>query len=279
MIIGRRLRGISAFFILASLLYLSVSEEALSQISSHTSTQDGLQLLHKMQEALGGTERIAAIRDYEEIVSAKTWNSRGVLASEVRKRTRWMRSPNLLRLDQLGPRDTYVLYFDGTSGSGWEILPDLKGPEFKTTGTVIELVGGELSFAKGYLSGFQFNTWLADRIPGHTVTSPARNVLRIDDSDITLDPVTGLPIKTAGVSLADPSRPVSVEMRYEKWTEVAGVRFPTQRANYHNDLKLAEITAEGASIRVNLGLSAQELAAKPADFMPEIPRKREPQNP
>ena len=279
MSIGRRLRGISPFFILSGLLYLSVSEEAQSQTSSHTSTQEGLELLHKMQAALGGAERIAAIRDYEEIVSAKTWNSSGVPLGEVRKRTRWMQSPNLLRLDQIGARDTYVLYFDETSGSGWEILPDLKGPEFKTTGTSIELVGGELSFAKGYLSGFQFNTWLADRIPGHTVTSPDPNVLRIDDSDITLDPVTGLPIRTAGVSLADPSRPVSEEMRYERWTEVAGVRFPTQRANYHNGLKLAEITAEGASIRVNVGLTAQELAAKPADFMPEIPRKRAPQNP
>src|SRR5215469_13859708 len=69
-----------------------------------------------------------------------------------------MRSPNLLRLDQIGPRDTYVLYFDGGLDSGWEILPDLKNPEkFRTTGKPIELVGGELRFARGYLSGFQFN--------------------------------------------------------------------------------------------------------------------------
>src|SRR4029450_5530021 len=65
-----------------------------------------------------------------------------------------MRSPNLVRLDQRGPRGTYVLYFDGASNSGWEILPDLRGLDpFKTTGTAIALSGGELQFARGYLSG------------------------------------------------------------------------------------------------------------------------------
>src|SRR2546430_11423342 len=38
-----------------------------------------------------------------------------------------------LRLDQVGPGDTYVLFFDGTSG--WEILPDK---------TVADLTGGEI---------------------------------------------------------------------------------------------------------------------------------------
>src|SRR5262249_45483621 len=83
--------------------------------------QDGLQLLQKMQEALGGTERIAAVRDFEELVHAQSWNNEGNPNGEERKRTRWIR-PNFLRLDQLGhDNNTYSLYFDGTSG--WEILP------------------------------------------------------------------------------------------------------------------------------------------------------------
>jgi hypothetical protein len=242
--------------------------------SPQTSSQDGLQLLHKMQTALGGAEKIAAIHDYEGTVRAQIWNNSGAAMGEVRKRTRWMRSPNLLRLDQLGPRDTYVLYFDGGSGSGWEILPDVKGPDrFKTTGESIELVGGELKFAQNYLSGFQLDMWLADRMPGYTVTSPAPNVLRIAHNgaadDFTLDPATWLPVKTAGVSLADPDHPVPAELRYGKWTEVAGVRFPTQRTNYHSGVKLAESTVEG-TIRVNVGLKPQELAAKPVDFAPDI---------
>src|SRR5215831_15720802 len=239
-----------------------------------TSTREGLQLLHKMQTALGGAEKIAAIHDYEETVQAKTWNGNGTFTAEVRKRTRWMRSPNILRLDQIGPRDTYILYFEGNSGSGWEILPDLNGPDpLKTSGKSIDLVGGELKFAKNYLSGFQFNLWLADRTPGYTVSSPAANVVRIehdgDASDFKLDPATWLPASTSGVSLANPDRPVQAEMRYEAWTSVAGVRFPTKRANYHNGVKSGEITDAG--IRVNVGLKPGELSARPTNFAPDIP--------
>jgi len=260
--------------LVAALAGVCVQGSVLTQVSPRTSTAEGLQLLRKMQTALGGAERIARIRDYEETVQAKTWNIDGSPLGEVRKRTRWMRSPNVIRLDQIGPRDTYVLYYDGSSGSGWEILPDLTNPDrLKTTGRVIALVGGELRFAATYLSGFHFNLWLADRAPAYTVTSPGPNLLRIEHNgnatDFTLDPATWLPVISAGVSLANPDRPVQTEMHYDTWTTIAGIRFPTKRANYHNGLKLGEIT--GASIRVNIGLTLEHLAAKPPDFAPDVP--------
>jgi hypothetical protein len=98
--------------------------------------QDGVALLHKMQEALGGADKIAAVHDFDETVSAHTFNARGApTGATVRKRVRWIR-PNILRVDQVGPGDTYVLYFDGTGG--WEILPDK---------TYAVLAASELQFA------------------------------------------------------------------------------------------------------------------------------------
>jgi len=41
-------------------------------LCSSVSAQDGLQLFHQMQKALGGADRIAAIRDFEELVHAQT---------------------------------------------------------------------------------------------------------------------------------------------------------------------------------------------------------------
>ena len=258
--------------VLASLSF-RVLEGTRAQTLPQTSGREGLQLLKKMQTALGGVEKIAAIYDYEEIVRAEARDSNGTRLGEVRKRTRWMRRPNLLRLDQIGPRGTYVLYFDARSESGWEILPDLSNPDpYRTSGKSTELAGGELKFASNYLWGFPLSMWLADRTPGYTVTSPKPNVLRIqhddDATDFTLDPGTWRPLKTSGVSLANPDRPTSAEMRYEGWTEVAGVRFPTRRTNYHNGVKAGEITE--TAIRINVGLVAQKLATKPADFAPEI---------
>src|SRR5260370_38814454 len=134
---------------------------------SAASCQDALLLLHKMQTALGGAEKIASVRDFEESVRADAWYSDGRPLGEVRKRTRWI-TPNYLRLDQVGPGDTYVLYFDGTSG--WEILPDK---------TVANLAGGELEFAKKYVRDFQLDKWLGERDSRSKITSSRRNAIRI----------------------------------------------------------------------------------------------------
>ena len=66
--------------------------------------QDGATLLHKMQPALSGADKIAAIRDFDETVSAQTYNARGEsTGATVRKRMRWIR-PNILRLDETNLR-------------------------------------------------------------------------------------------------------------------------------------------------------------------------------
>jgi hypothetical protein len=217
-----------------------------------------------MQEALGGADRISAINDIEECVRAGAWTPSGRFVGEVQKRTRWIR-PNVLRVDQTGPGNTYVLYFDGNDG--WEILPDRRSTN-RTTGEAIDLVGDELTFAKNYLAGFML-IWFADRLPNVTITSPAANIVRISRDnraeDITLDPVSFLPIKQSAAS-TDPSRLPATEMHLSEWTEVEGIRFPTKKTNHHNGAKLAEGVSE--YIRVNQDLKGQDLSAKPTDFHP-----------
>jgi hypothetical protein len=166
-----------AFFVAATVLDGCSFQNKPSQASR----SDGEALLRKLQDALGGATRIAAVRDFEETIRAEAWDSSGGSLGDVRKRTRWTRSPNVVRLDQIGPRGTYVLYFEGASESGWEILPDLRSPE------------------------------------------------------------------------------------------VSGVRFPTNRVNYLSGVKRGQVTSE--DIRINVGLQAQDLAAKPPDFAPDIPQR------
>jgi hypothetical protein len=257
------------------ILATHTSEQAQTGGEPHMSSPEGLALLHKMQAALGGADKLAGANDFEETVKAQIWNNAGTPTGEVWKRVRWMRNPNILRLDQYGPRDTYVLFLDGRTDFGWEMLPDMRGADlYRTAGEVILLSGGELRFAKNYLSSFNLTMWLADRNPGYVVTSPAANVLRTAHdgtaSDTTLDPSTWLPLKSSSVSLADPNRPVPAEMRLEEWSVFDGIHFPTKRANYHSGVKLAEEISQGP-IRINSGLKPEELATKPADFAPAIP--------
>jgi len=53
--------------------------------------------------------------------------------------------------------------------------------------------------------------------------------------------------------------------------EISGVRFPTHRVSYHSGAKRGEVTTE--AIHVNGGLRPGELAAKPADFAPDLPSR------
>src|SRR5262245_24187299 len=140
-----------------AIVALLVFAAGVTVLASQASRPDeGAKLLGKLQNALGGAKQIAAIRDYEEVIRAEAFDSKGGSLGQVRKRTRWMRSPNVVRLDQFGMRGTYVLFFDGDAGTGWEIPPDVAGTDpYKTDGKPVPLKGGELKFAKGYLSGFE----------------------------------------------------------------------------------------------------------------------------
>ena len=227
-------------------------------------SDDGLQLIHKMQKALGGADKIAAIHEFEQQVRAQSWNGNtGQLIGDVIKRTRWIR-PNYLRVDQVGPGSTYVLYFDGKSG--WEILPG--------TAKVIDIEGGELTFARGYVRTFTLNLWLADRDPSFKISSPSTNVVRVQDdvmnshNDITLDTVSSLPVKVGSMSAADPANPIPKEDIVTEWETVQGIRFPRHWIVSRAGLKVAEATLE--LTKLNGGLKLEDMSKQPSDFKPVL---------
>jgi hypothetical protein len=225
------------------------------------SAQNGLDLFHKMQEALGGTSKIESIADFEECVHANAWDDEGKFHGEVFKRARFAR-PNHLRLDQTGPGDTYVIYFDGRSG--WEILPD-KG--------LTDLVGAELRFAKGYVEGLNFRAWLADRDPETVFTSSGPNTIDISTKndpshkdEIKLGP-DFLPLTQTSISFADTIHPVTGQsLQFDQWESSGGVKFPRHRINFHSGQKVAEIWTD--KVVINAGMKSAELAVKPTDSKP-----------
>ena len=221
-----------------------------------------LAMFHRMQAALGGADKIAGVRDFEETQSAESFDAQGNSIGDVRKRTRWIR-PSYVRVDQTGPGSTYVLYFDGKSG--WEILPG--------TNKAIELEGGELKFAQGYVRGFFLAMWLADRDARYKITSPSANVVRVSDGDLshqfefTLDPNSWLPVKETSLSLSDPSHPLPMAKVFEDWITADGLRLPSRFSVFRADVRVAVARAMDES-RINQGLKLEDLSAKPADGKP-----------
>lgn len=253
-------RGVNAIVWLVWICFLF----AVSLVSSKAaSAQTALRLFREMQLALGGTHNISAIHDFDETVRAETWDRQGRPLGTVRKRVRWIR-PNYLRIDQSGPYDTYVLFFDGRAG--WEIMPDR---------SVRDLSGAELTFAQNYLHGLDFNVWLADRDPNTVFSSPAPQIIVITPGGdksrsitVTLDPSTHLPAKQGSTSYSDPNRPVPAYTIPDEWRTINGVKFPGRVRNFHEGRMLAEITVE--AMQVNLGINPSLLSSKPADLRPVI---------
>jgi hypothetical protein len=157
-----------------------------------------------------------------------------------------------------------VLFFDGKSG--WEVLPG--------TQSAVELAGGELQFAQKYARDFFLTAWLADRDPHYRITPVGSNIVRISDGDVThqldltLDPATSLPVKTASISLSDPAHPIPSETVITEWETVQGVRFPKRWSVLRSGVRVAEATVE--ETRLNSGLRVADLAAKPADSRPVL---------
>jgi hypothetical protein len=251
-------------FIFTGLVGFRFAALLITLVSGVSLGQDGMQLFHKMQTALGGRNKIAAIRDLEECVRADAWDDEGKFHGEVYKRTRWIR-PHFLRLDQVGPGNSYVTYFDGMTG--WQILPD-KG--------FLQLAGDELDFARGYLNGLDVNVWLADGDANNIFSSPAPNVITLstkdDDSskaEITLNSKTFLPEKEAVVSIRHKSHSVVIRTRkFEEWRAFQGVMFPQRIINFHGDTKVADIRLK--ELKLDSGMRNNDLAVKPKGLKPDM---------
>jgi hypothetical protein len=240
-------------------------------LASAGTAPSAVELLVRMQDSLGGGDKLASVVDLEQRVSAELWNDRGWYLGRVVKRVRWIK-PDLLRVDQIGPGDTYVLFFDGTSG--WEILPG------ERSRGAIPLVGDELRFAHKTLRDFQMKVWLADRDRQYVLTSPAAHIVRIADQaspgdpthqlELRLDPQSARPITMRTLTPITATRTVWGETRIHEWQTIAGVQFPRRFEAFLNGARLADLTLEDT--RVNSGLSPTELAARPADLRPVIDR-------
>ncbi len=212
-----------------------------------------------MQEALGGSKNLAAIRDVDWTVVARTWNRSGVPGPMVERRTRWIR-PNIFRKDQRNGEEDIKYFFDGEGG--WELVPQAG---------LVELEGQELEFVSGEAKGAYPRKWLPDRDPGLRVISAGRDVIRVlsaagtSGSEIVVDPQTALPLRAVGVTLSGKvgSAYTRVPQRLEfvEWRTVSGIMWPQRLINFHYEAKLADMTT--TEVGVDVGLNIDELARKP----------------
>jgi hypothetical protein len=215
------------------------------------SLQRGRRLLARLQQAVGGAEVLASVKDYSARVDARFYMGGSPMPAKMQQR--WV-SPSSLRQDQELPIGKVIVYFDGSAG--W-----LSGPQ--GTGPLQEPYLGQM---RSGVFRLPFTLWLSDRDDNRTISATGDGPIEISDAQgnlvrLQLDEQTGLPVKEMYRMQGMGGAPAEVEESYSDWRETKGILLPHKIEIRRGAEKAAEMTVE--EILINSGITAEELSKRP----------------
>jgi zinc protease len=222
--------------------------------SSDASLAEGRQLLLKAQAAAGGTDKLAAVKDYTMLAEYSIDSSvPNVGGSKIVQTDRWV-SPTTFRQDMTIPAGRVSAYTDGKVG--WITTPNGWGA----------LAGVQRSQVFGDLFRVYYRLLLSDRIEGRTVNAADDSTVQITDttgqvSSVEFDPRTHLPKRVAYDTLQAAGPPLYSEDVYEDFREVGGILVPFKITINQGGRRFCEIVVK--DYKINTDLKPLELARRP----------------
>ena len=211
--------------------------------ASGESLAQGKALLDKVQAALGGAEKLAAVKDYEQKVSLAL--AQGLTVNQ----TNWWLSPGALRQESTLPFGKVISFFDGASG-GWVKTPQGKMP----------LAGPILNQVKQQLLQDFLTLIRSNQIAGRAVNYAGAGKLDITEGpntvQLVVDEATGMPLKLLADTVG-PQGPVKLEMVYGDFKEVGGIKYPHKMTVTQGGQKFSENTI--SEMKVNTGVTLEAL--------------------
>lgn len=210
------------------------------------SLQKGKEVLQRVQQALGGADKLAAVKDV--VYSGEAAIETPGATMKVKQKNSYL-APTSMRQEIELPFAKQIVYSDGTSG--WMITP--QGP-MGMSPAVIKQVRGEVFRQIAPLV-------MSDRDPDRTVNYLGDGKLEITAKDgeraqLEVDDKTGMPTKISyegGQGLVD--------QVYSDWRDVGGLRLPFAWTVMQGGKKFATVTV--AEYKVNSGLTKEEIGKKP----------------
>jgi hypothetical protein len=218
---------------------------------SEAGKSQGRSLLQRVQQAIGGADQLAAVKDSSQKVSATMQGPQGSMKAE--QQNFWM-APNHFRQESQLPFGKITAYSDGNTG--WIAGP--KGAQ-PLPPPILKQIQGEL---------FRnlFTLLLSDRDAGRTVNAVGPNRVRISDgqgesTELELNPETGLPVSATFQTVQMGGAPSDVTVTWSDWRDVNGLKLPFK----------AEISRGGqqggdavvTEWKINSGLKTEDLARQP----------------
>jgi len=226
--------------------------------ASKTALQDdgaakALQLLQRAQQAVGGADKLAAVKDMLEVAEFRVDPSAGGMTMQ--RTDQWI-APSIFREDTKLPFGTVTTYADGKTG--WMASPQGQVP----------LPPAQLKPVQDKLLRLFFPMLLSDRLPGRTLTWAAEGTLDISDGHgstvrLFIDQKTGMPAKIEYPSITIGGPPSTIDEAYEGFAEVDGIQVPKRMLITQNGRKYADVVVQ--STKLNTGLKPADLSKKPED--------------
>ncbi len=215
----------------------------------------GKALLARVQQALGGADKLAAVKDLQFHADLEVYTPGATMKV---KQTNSFIAPSTVRQDNELPFMKQSVYSDGTSGwlSGMQGVQNLSPP-------ILRQIHGEAFRQIASLA-------LSDRDPDRTVNQAADGVLEISSKDgesvrITVDEKTGLPAKL-GYQQSPAEGGTAVEEIFSDWRDVDGLHLPFQWSIMQSGKKFAGVTVQ--DYKINSGLTTEALGKRPPPSKP-----------
>lgn len=210
------------------------------------SVAKGIALLKRAQEAVGGAEKLASIKDFTRVANAKLGAMNG-------SQTTMYLAPDKFRQEQVFPIGNVVAMWDGEKGTlvtpqGTMPMPPPVVRQVKES-LFSQLIPGLL---------------LSDRVTGRSVVATGEHTLEISDPtagtlQLDLDPASGLPAKIRN-QVTGPQGKMEVTTEFADWRAIDGLKVPHQQTTKQGNA--ISSTMELQRFSVNTGLKVEDITKK-----------------
>jgi zinc protease len=208
----------------------------------------GKALLQKAQQAMGGADKLAAVKDITH-ESDLTIAQNGMKVKQIVQYV----APDVLRAEQTLPFGKVTSVWNGKEG--WLVTPQ---GTMAMPPPVVNQVRSEMFRVPVKL-------FLADRDPESTVSALTDNTVEISNKSgqrvkVEFDTATGLPSRETYTSQGQ-TGPTEVTAILSDWRDADGIKVPHHITIEQGGKKFGESVT--ASVKVNAGLNAAEVGKKP----------------
>lgn len=234
-----------------STLDLTIPEPKQEVAAGDASSQGkGKQLLERAREAMGGTAKLAAIRDAVQDVDVAMETAAGGM--KIKQNISYL-APNFFRQEQVLPFGKIIAYTDGATG--WLATPQ----------GVMNMPAEVLKQAQGELFRQLIALVLSDRDESRTVNATGPAAVQISSAQgqlVTLEfDAAGLPASETYQSPGMGGAPTKVSATMADWKDVDGIKMPFKITLEQDGKKVAEAIVSG--YKFNSGLTAEAVGKKP----------------